>query len=317
MDGKGGVRMHSSDGKDGPGASGPAPGQGARDESGGAHGRPHSAAWAEEDDARLARRLARIRHTIVVLSGKGGVGKSTVAVNLAVALAESGKRVGLLDIDLHGPSIPKMLHLEGQKVACLPDGTPLPVPFSPRLKVMSIGFFLESADEAIIWRGPRKFSLIRQLLSDVQWADLDFLIVDAPPGTGDEPLGVLELLGTIDGAVVVTTPQQLSVVDVRRSIAFCRELRCTVLGIIENMSTLACPHCGETLDVFGSHGGEALAREAGVPFLGAIPMDPAVALSGDSGRPYLLSAASPPAAEAFRAAIAPLLALDHEDERGE
>jgi ATP-binding protein involved in chromosome partitioning len=273
---------------------------------------PGHVSEAEAQEARLAERLEGIRHKVVVLSGKGGVGKSTIAVNLAVALAERGMQVGLLDIDLHGPSVPKMLHLEGSQPGDH-DGSVMPVAFTMNLKVMSIGFFLSSDDQAVIWRGPRKYSMIRQLLADVEWGELDYLIVDSPPGTGDEPLAILELLGTIDGAVVVTTPQQLSITDVRRSIAFCRELKCTVLGVIENMGALVCPHCGEAIEVFGARGGEALARETGVPFLGAVPMDPAVAISGDSGRPYLLSQSSFPAAEAFRTAIEPLLALAVDD----
>ena len=251
-------------------------------------------AGVDAEEARLAARLAKIEHKIVVLSGKGGVGKSTVAVNLAVALAERGMRVGLLDIDLHGPSVPKMLHLEGWQPQGGEEGSIAPVQFTGNLKVMSVGFFLPSDDQAVIWRGPRKYSMIRQLLSDVEWGELDYLIVDSPPGTGDEPLAILELLGGIDGAVVVTTPQQLSITDVRKSIAFCRELDCRVLGVIENMGTLACPHCGEVIEVFGARGAEAMSREAGVPFLGSIPMDPAVAISGDSGRPYLLSQNSLP-----------------------
>ena len=161
--------------------------------------------------------------------------------------------------------------------------------------------------------------MIKQLLSDVEWGDLDFLVVDAPPGTGDEPLAVLELLGQVDGAVVVTTPQQLSITDVRKSVAFCREMQCPVLGIIENMSGLVCPHCGETIEVFATGGGEALAREASVPFLGAIPIDPSVAASGDSGRPFMTAYAASPVASAFRSALLPLLALDdsptHVDDR--
>ena len=264
---------------------------------------------ADETDVRLRERLTRIRHKIIVLSGKGGVGKSTVAVNLAVAFAERGLQVGLLDIDLHGPSVPKMLHLEGRPLQSV-DGSVLPLEFTLNLKVISIGFFLPSDDQAVIWRGPRKYSVIRQLLTDVQWGDLDYLIVDAPPGTGDEPLAVLELLGKVDGAVVVTTPQQLSITDVRKSIAFCRELRCPVLGVIENMSGLVCPHCGGKIEVFSRGGGEALARQAGVSFLGGIPMDPGVAISGDSGRPFMAAYGTSPAAEAFRSAIVPLLALD-------
>lgn len=278
------------------------------------HGRqsrgcPEQQATADSEEERLAQRLACIRHKIVVLSGKGGVGKSTVAVNLAVALSEQGKQVGLLDIDLHGPSVPKMLHLEGWHPQGHQGGL-LPIEFTTNLKVMSIGFLLPSEDQAVIWRGPRKYSMIRQLLADVDWGELDYLIVDAPPGTGDEPLAILELLGDIDGAVVVTTPQQLAITDVRKSIAFCRELDCTVLGVVENMGAFLCPHCGEPVEIFSGRGGEALARDTGVPFLGSIPMDPAVSISGDSGRPYLLAKASLAAGEAFRAAIAPLLALD-------
>ena len=276
--------------------------------AGAGHGCPTDEFGVDERDVRLRQRLTRIRHRVVVLSGKGGVGKSTVAVNLAVALAERGLQVGLLDIDLHGPSVPKMLHLEGVPVRDH-DGAPLPVRFTQNLKVMSIGFFLPSDGQAVIWRGPRKHSMIKQLLADVQWGDLDYLVIDAPPGTGDEPLAVLELLGTVDGAVVVTTPQQLSITDVRKSIAFCRELRCPVLGVIENMSGLVCPHCGSTLEVFGTGGGEALAREAGVPFLGAVPLDRSVTLSGDHGRPFLAAHGSSPVATAFREAIVPLMAL--------
>ncbi len=292
------------------GRGGGAPGRGAAGQDGSAaRGCPeHQTAVASEEE-RMKQRLACIHHKIVVLSGKGGVGKSTVAVNLAVALADKGMQVGLLDIDLHGPSVPKMLHLEGWRPQG-GDGGLLPVDFTANLKVMSIGFLLPSDDQAVIWRGPRKYSMIRQFLADVEWGELDYLIVDAPPGTGDEPLAILELLGDIDGAVVVTTPQQLAITDVRKSIAFCRELGCRVLGIVENMGAFVCPHCGGTVEVFGGRGGEALAREADVPFLGTIPVDPAVSIAGDSGRPYLLAKTSLASAEAFRAAIAPLLALD-------
>lgn len=270
---------------------------------------------ADAHDARLAGRLTRIGHKLVVLSGKGGVGKSTVAVNLAVGLAEQGLQVGLLDIDLHGPSVPRMLHLDGERLRSH-DGAVLPIPFTPNLKVMSIGFFLESDRQAIIWRGPRKHSMIRQLLCDVDWEDLDYLVVDAPPGTGDEPLAVIELLGDVDGAVIVTTPQQLSVTDVRKSISFCRELSCPVLGIIENMSAAVCPHCGGKLEIFGHGGGEALAKEAGVPLLGSIPLDPQVVGSGDTGRPFVVSHRSSPTAHAFRAVILPLLELEREQAAG-
>ena len=280
-----------------------------QNQAGAGHGCPSADFGVDDMDVRLREHLARIRHKLIVLSGKGGVGKSTVAVNLAVALAERGLQVGLLDIDLHGPSVPKMLHLEGARIPSDGDGI-LPVEFTLNLKVMSIGFFLPSDHQAVIWRGPLKHSTIKQLLADVQWGDLDFLVVDAPPGTGDEPLTVLQLLGTVDGAVVVTTPQQLSITDVRRSVAFCRELHCPVLGVIENMSGLVCPHCGNTIEVFAKGGGEALAREEGVPFLGAIPIDPSIVTSGDTGRPFMAAYGSSAAADAFRAAVLPLLAID-------
>lgn len=265
---------------------------------------------SDPDAQRLSDRLGRIRHKIVVLSGKGGVGKSTVAVNLAVALAEQGLEVGLLDIDLHGPSVPRMLRLEGSPLQSGFDGSIEPVPYTMNLRVMSIGFFLNSDHQAVIWRGPRKYSMIKQLLADVEWGDLDYLVVDAPPGTGDEPLAVLELLGDIDGAVIVTTPQQLAVIDVRKSVYFCRELGCRVLGLIENMSESVCPHCGGTLAFFSRGGGRALADEVGVPFLGSIPLDANVVSSGDRGRPLVAAGGGSPAADAFRAAVVPLLSLD-------
>jgi ATP-binding protein involved in chromosome partitioning len=263
----------------------------------------------DEMQRKLQQRMAHIRHTIMVLSGKGGVGKSTVAVNLAVALAQRGSRVGLLDVDIHGPSVPKLLHLEQARPGPSPDGGMLPVEFDGGMKVMSIGFFLPDRDEAIIWRGPRKHSAIEQLLAETEWGELDVLVVDAPPGTGDEPLAVAQLIPQADGAVVVTTPQQVAVIDVRKSITFCRALELPVLGVLENMSGLQCPHCGEVIEVFAGSGGETLAREMGVPFLGRVPIDPEVALAGDAGTPYLLSSTDSPVAEAFRSAITPLLAL--------
>jgi len=220
--------------------------------------------------ARLAERMGRIRNKIFVLSGKGGVGKSTVAVNLAVALALAGKEVGLLDVDFHGPSIPKLLKMEDRR-AEVAGGTILPVPFDDRLKVISIGFMLTGRDDAVIWRGPMKMQVIRQFLEDVAWGTLDYLVIDSPPGTGDEPLSVAQLIPDVTGAIVVTTPQELSLADVRRCIGFCRRLNLPVLGVIENMSGFVCPNCGERVDIFKTGGGEAMARSAGVPFLGRIP----------------------------------------------
>jgi len=237
------------------------------------------------EDDRLNRRMDRIGHKIVVLSGKGGVGKSTFAVNLAVSLSLSGRRVGLMDTDIHGPSIPTMLGLEESSIGGS-EGEMEPVEVAG-IKVVSIGFFTRNMDDAVIWRGPLKAGVIRQFMSDVAWGDLDYLIIDSPPGTGDEPLTVLQSLGTVDGTVIVTTPQKVSAVDVRRSVTFCRQLGVDVLGIVENMSGFACPKCGEVTGIFSSGGGRSIADDMGVPFLGSIPMDPAVVEACDQGRPFV------------------------------
>jgi ATP-binding protein involved in chromosome partitioning len=260
------------------------------------------------DRQALESRLCRIRRKIVVLSGKGGVGKSTVAVNIAVALLMAGKRVGLLDVDIHGPSIPTMLGLEGSVVQGGADGL-IPID-AAGLKVMSLGFLLPDPDQAVIWRGPMKMGAIKQLLKDVAWGDLDYLVIDSPPGTGDEPLSVCQLIGNLDGAVVVTTPQKVAAVDVRKSITFCRQLGVPVLGVVENMSGFACPKCGEISAIFSTGGGKRIAADMGVPFLGSIPMDIAIATSGDSGRPFVRHAAASPTAKIMREIIQPLLALE-------
>ncbi len=255
---------------------------------------------------QVRERMSRVKHKLLVLSGKGGVGKSTVAVNLALGLVLSGFRVGLVDIDIHGPSIPTMLGLQNEKPLS-EGGTIVPVSMGENFKVMSIGFFLRSDRDAVIWRGPLKFSAIRQFLKDVEWGDLDYLIVDSPPGTGDEPLSICQLLPGIDGAVVVTTPQDVSVVDVRRCITFCKELKVPVLGIIENMAGLECPHCGEHIDVFKAGGGGKLSREAGVPLLGSIPIDPRIVHASDSGASFMQRHADSPAAKVFGAVVDKIL----------
>ena len=266
---------------------------------------------SEEDFAdrrKLHSRLCRIRHKVVVLSGKGGVGKSTVAVNLATALMMAGKRVGLLDVDIHGPSIPTMLGIEGETVQGCEDGF-LPVELGS-MKVMSMGFLLQNRDEAVILRGPMKAGVIKQFLQDVVWGDLDYLIIDSPPGTGDEPLSVCQLIGAVDGAVIVTTPQKVAAVDVRKSITFCRELHVPVLGVVENMSGFACPKCAEVTQILPSGGGKRIAEDMGVPFLGSIPMDPQIAEAGDSGRAFVHHYAATPTAEIMRNLIGPIVALD-------
>jgi ATP-binding protein involved in chromosome partitioning len=259
----------------------------------------------ELEDELLRARMQHIREKLLVLSGKGGVGKSTVAANLAVALAAAGKRVGLLDVDIHGPSIPKLLGLEDRRPE-VADGKLLPVRVNERLAVISIGFFLDSKHAPVIWRGPRKFGAIKQFLSDVNWGELDCLVVDSPPGTGDEPLAVAELVGLPARAVIVTTPQELAVADVRRCVSFCRALNLDIAGIVENMSGLACPHCGRRIDLFKRGGGERLAQEAGVPLLGTIPIDPAAVSCGDDGRPIVAAQPAGPTAQAFNAIVAAL-----------
>jgi ATP-binding protein involved in chromosome partitioning len=225
------------------------------------------------DPERLSETLSRIKRTYVVLSGKGGVGKSTVAVNLAVGLAEKGLKTGLLDSDLHGPSVPKMLGLENFVLSG--DETHL-VPaekLDGRLKVMSVQFLLRNLNDSVIWRGPLKHSIISQFIGYTVWGDLDFLIIDSPPGTGDEPLSVVQTAKP-HGAIIVTTPQEVATFDVRKSIDFCKKLDLAVFGVIENMSGFACPHCGKVTDIFGSGGGKALALDCVVPFLGDIPLLP-------------------------------------------
>ncbi len=255
-----------------------------------------------EEKKELTERLKGIKHKIIVLSGKGGVGKSTVSTNLAAALALEGKVTGLLDVDIHGPSVPGMLGLQNDPIQTH-EGKFVPVSIGETLKVMSIGFLLRQPDDAVIWRGPMKMGVIKQFLKDVQWGILDYLIIDSPPGTGDEPLSVCQLIEDLDGAVVVTTPQQVSVSDVRKSINFCHQLKLPVLGVVENMSGFVCPHCGNETDIFRSGGGEYMARDMGVPFLGRVPLDPAVTQSCDDGQPFVHHYAESATAKAFKKII--------------
>ncbi|SDE49729.1 Mrp/NBP35 family ATP-binding protein [Desulfuromonas thiophila] len=249
----------------------------------------------DQQQQQLQQRLAGIRQRILVMSGKGGVGKSTTAVNLALALARQGKRVGLLDIDLHGPSVPTLLGLEGRRPA-VEDGCMVPID-TQGLKVISIGFLTQTADDALIWRGPMKTGVIQQFLRDVQWGELDYLVVDCPPGTGDEPLSIVQLLGTTSsGAVLVTTPQKVALVDVRKSVTFCRQLKLPVYGIVENMSGFVCPKCNEVIDIFKKGGGRQMAADMQVPFLGAVPVDPRMVEAGDAGTPLVTVEDSPTAA---------------------
>ncbi len=234
----------------------------------------------------LKKRLNRIGRKIMVMSGKGGVGKSTVASNLAVFLAMEGFKVGLLDADIHGPNIPKMLGLEDGRLLGSKEGI-VPIRAMEGLSVISVGYLLEDRDTPVIWRGAMKHGVIKQFLGEVDWGDLDFLIVDLPPGTGDEPLSVAQLIGSSDGSVVVTTPQDVALLDSRKSVNFSKRIDVPVLGIIENMSGFTCPHCNKEINLFKVGGGERAAKEMGVPFLGRIPIDTAVMEGGDSGKPFV------------------------------
>lgn len=240
------------------------------------------------EEEKLQEKLTHIKHSVVVMSGKGGVGKSTVAVNLAVSLAQKGLKVGLLDADIHGPNLPKMLGL-GQSRLQANEGGIVPMEFIPGLSVVSMAFLLESVDNPVVWRGPLKHTVIRQFVADVQWGDLDYLVVDLPPGTGDEPLSVAQVLKAVDGSVIVTTPQEVALLDSRKSVVFSRQLKIPVIGIVENMSGLVCPHCGQEIDLFKKGGGELAAKELNVPFLGRVPIDPQIVVNGDAGKPYVIA----------------------------
>jgi len=246
--------------------------------------------------------------TLLVLSGKGGVGKSTIAANVAVLLALKGYKVGVMDVDLHGPSLPNILGLKGQRLR-ISDGKILPVQIGDNLKVVSIGLLLENQDDPVIWRGPMKMGAIKQLIQDVDWGDLDCFVVDCPPGTGDEPLSVVQLTRGERYALIVSTPQDVALADVRKSVNFCKQLGLPVLGVIENMSGFVCPHCGNVVNVFGTGGAERMAKEMGVPFLGRIPLDPEVVASGDAGHPYIYHYSKTKTAELLEEAMQPVVEL--------
>ncbi|MFO8053477.1 MAG: Mrp/NBP35 family ATP-binding protein [Candidatus Omnitrophota bacterium] len=241
-----------------------------------------------EQDKRLKEKMAQIKHKIIVMSGKGGVGKSTIAVNLASGLALKGYRVGILDIDIHGPNIAKMFKLEDKQLIGSDLGIePVNVFSDLSLKAISLAFLFKDKDKAVIWRGPLKMITIKQFLADVNWGKLDYLIIDSPPGTGDEPLSACQLIPGLDGAVIVTTPQDVAILDARKSINFVKELKLPVMGVVENMSGFICPHCKKEIDLFGKGGGEKSATELEVPFLGNIPLEPEFVKSGDSGAPFI------------------------------
>ena len=243
---------------------------------------PHSAPKGLPPKAKID-----VKHVILVLSGKGGVGKSTVSVNLAYALANHGKKVGLLDLDFHGPNIPKMLGIEDQRPTVLAN-TIEPVHVTGNLSVMSMAFLLPDTSTPVVWRGPMKMGAIQQFLAEVNWGALNYLVVDLPPGTGDEALTIAQLAPNVRGAVIVTTPQDVATLDARKSAKFIEKLGLPVIGVIENMSGMLCPHCGVEIDLFGKGGGKKIAEELNIPFLGAIPIDIEMRKAGDEGRPFII-----------------------------
>jgi Mrp family chromosome partitioning ATPase len=240
--------------------------------------------------AKTMATLKDIKHVIVVASGKGGVGKTTVAINIAVSLAKRGNKVGILDADITGPNVPKMLGLEGKR----PDYNQelkkiIPIESDDGVKVISMEFLLEKSDDAVIWRGPLKMGAINQFISDVKWEELDYLVIDLPPGTSDEPLSIAQLIPRADGVVIVTTPQEVALLDVKKSINFVKKVGLSVIGIIENMSGFLCPHCNKEVNIFSKGGGKNAAKELNLPFLGAIPLDPGIVPLADAGKPIVSS----------------------------
>ncbi len=253
-------------------------------------------------DLRIYDHLKQIKNVIAVLSGKGGVGKSTVSVNLAHSLSQAGHRVGIMDVDIHGPNIPKMLGMEDRRFTGDSEAI-VPVEITPDFYAASIGFVGYDPVEALIWRGPMKIGLIRQFLGDVVWGELDYLVIDTPPGTGDEALTTAQLIPQMKGAVIVTSPQDVSILDSRKSITFASRLDIPILGIVENMSGYSCEHCGSIANIFGKGGGAKAAETARVPFLGAIPIDPVIVVAGDGGYPFMQQFPQRPAAVAIREII--------------
>jgi ATP-binding protein involved in chromosome partitioning len=241
----------------------------------------------QEQQQILRLRMKHVKHTIAVISGKGGVGKSTLTVNLAAAFAKQQKQVGVLDADIHGPSVPRLLGLTGQQVKVGPPGA-FPVVGPLGMKVVSIDFFLPEEKTPTIWRGPLKMTAIRQFLSEVVWGKLDILFIDLPPGTGDEPLSIAQLLPNIDGVVIVTMPSELSRAVVKKAIMFARRVGMPIIGVVENMSGYICPTCGDKIDIFQSGGGKKMAEETGVPFLGSIPINSKIGADSDKGSPFVI-----------------------------
>jgi ATP-binding protein involved in chromosome partitioning len=269
---------------------------------------PQSAQSHSQTGGHPQKAKIDVKHVILVLSGKGGVGKTTVSVNLALALANHGKNVGLLDLDFHGPNVPKMLGLEGKRAVVYVNAIE-PVHVTGNLAVMSMAFLLKDTSTPVIWRGPMKMRAIQQFLAEVHWGSLEYLVVDLPPGTGDEALTIAQLAPNVKGAVIVTTPQDVAVMDAIKAAKFMEKIEVPVIGVIENMSGMICPHCKETIDLFSRGGGKKAAEDLGVPYLGSIPLDPEMVKAGDEGRPIILRHADSPTWKAVDAVMENLVRL--------
>jgi len=267
----------------------------------------------EQQDIAIKENMARIKHKIIVMSGKGGVGKSTVATNLAFGLSAAGFEVGIMDTDIHGPSLGKMLGIEGQFIQPTDKGNGMKPVEVQGIKVATMASLLQDADVPVIWRGPLKMGAIKQFLGEIEWGDLDFLVIDSPPGTGDEPLSVCQLIPEADGSIIVTTPQDVALIDSRKTVHFSQALKIPVLGIIENMSGFECPHCGEAIDLFKVGGGEKAAYALNVPFLGRIPIDPNIVQSSDNGQAYISDFANAPAGQAMQEIVNNIIAKTNQE----
>ncbi len=252
-----------------------------------------------EEETRRLNTLEKIKHVIIVISGKGGVGKSTVSSNIAESLSMQGYVTGIMDLDITGPNIPKMFHIEDEKLTVDDNRQLVPVEVPPSLKVVSMAFLLPSKDSALTWRGPVRSSAVQQFIEDVNWGDLDYLVIDMPPGTGDEALSIIQYIPKADGTVIVTTPQDVSLLDARKTVTFSALVNIPIIGIVENMSGFVCPHCGEVTNIFKSGGGEDAANQLGIQFLGRVPLEPGVVLSGDKGMPVVIAEPESASAKAF------------------
>lgn len=260
----------------------------------------------EQEQAKVATALKHIKNRLLVFSGKGGVGKTTAAVNIAVGLAQQGRKVGLLDVDIHGPDVAKMFGIEDAKMGLADKGRIKPVISAYDIRVVSMAFLLQDRNAPVIWRGPLKMRVIMQFLGDVEWGDLDWLVVDSPPGTGDEPLSIAQLVPAT-AAIIVTTPQSVALLDTRKAVNFAQMLKLRILGVVENMSGFTCPYCGKKVDLFKTGGGAKMAQEMLVPLLGKVPIDPAIVDSSDEGKPYIAGYPDAEASKVMKEVVARII----------